>query len=210
MKINQQTMIDYLNDCLDDPVTQQWLDQRSKAADELREAFGIERDQTLYFPTERSRKALDELWGRLIADSAHPDNGCEHLLARPLQPTAIVPEEAIRMCLDCAAEYTWQGVLGTEHACPGCGGVEILVGEIWADLLQRGPYIALLLMCYPCRQLLLYEREPLGPRWLQHAVADALPALPPRRPTRASATAQTKRTRKPQPKLNWSPGGGTE
>jgi predicted RNA-binding Zn-ribbon protein involved in translation (DUF1610 family) len=166
--ITHETMLAYLNDTLDDPVTQQWADQVFAAADDARESVGIGRNDELTLPRERARELLSAMWSRLIEESA--GHVCEHLDARPLQPTAILWEEHRQVCLDCAREWVVPDTFkkGTKHECPACGRVETLrpdldpSGVINADLLQRWHYLALVLLCGECSAL-INEREELPP-----------------------------------------------
>lgn len=174
--ITEQTMIDYVNDRLDyDPVTSQWLDQQTAAAEGVREAFGVVSDDTFTLPSQRAWKALSSMWTRLIAESER--DVCEHIEQRRLQPIVIVVEERRQLCMDCAENYALRLQLGSEHACPGCGEVETLTvegdptGALWADVFQWGHYVARLMLCFDCRQVMIYDRENLPPA-IRAGVAD--------------------------------------
>ena len=164
--ITEASMLAYLRDELNDPVTQQWLDQHSAAADDVREAFGVVSDGTRKIPTERAWKALSSMWARLVAESEA--DVCAHIEHRPLQAILIIPEECRQLCIDCADGYVWRPAPESgKHACPGCGDIEKLTtrgdpsGSLWANMLQWGHFVAPLLLCAPCRNVMIHEREGL-------------------------------------------------
>jgi hypothetical protein len=145
----------YLRDELDDPVTQQFLDQAFAAADDTRESIGIPPNDGLTLPTDRARKLLSTMWSRLIEATA--GHICEHLAARPLQPTVLLREERRQVCLACAEDVTVTfGAKGSPYECPGCGRVEKLTtkgdpsGSLWADVRQHMHYVAVVLLCGDC------------------------------------------------------------
>ena len=165
VKIDNATMLAYLRGELDDPVTLQWLDQMMVATDDARAAVGIEPDGARRLLTERAVALRVSMWGRLLHDSA--GNECEHLRGRELQPTAITPDHR-RLCLDCAADYTWPA-MPEEVECPGCGRRDTLApeedptGAVWASLYQFWHFLALLMLCLDCENTLDHSRMDLPP-----------------------------------------------
>lgn len=177
-EINRDTMLAYLREEMDDPVTLHWLDQVFAAADDLRAALGITPDPALRLPSERAQQLLASMWARLVRESE--DTTCAHLQHRTLQPTVIIPSERRQLCAACwdadvspvRTSNPW-AMSSAEARLVRCDGCEqrrftSLTGDdprgwLHPQFRQWWHYCAPLRLCWECYTTLNYSREDLPP-----------------------------------------------